>query len=471
MHQSFAISKSGMLVFFILIPVITFAQLTGENVLEIICKVNDRWQTTHPDHKSAFWDYAAYHTGNMEAYSLTQKKQYLQYSEDWAEFCEWKGAKSDNKSAWKYQKYGESDDYVLFGDWQACFQTYIDLYNLYPENKRIARAAEVMEYQINTEAVDYLWWVDGLYMVMPVLTKLYLLTKDERYLDKLYLYWEYANNIMWDEDEKLYYRDVNFIYPKHKTANGKKDFWSRGNGWAFAALAKVLQDLPENHFYRNAYINYFTSMAEALIACQQADGHWTRSLIDPEYAPGYETSGSAFFTYGLFWGINKGYLNREKYLPSALQGWKYLSTIALQQDGRVGYIQPIGSRADPNETVDVKSSWNFGMGAFLMAACEVYRYLESETNIVNKSTDESKNLVRYIKNTNSLQIKLNPGIVDQKIKAALFNRNGSVLLKKDVQGENTIDISLNTLRLNGVFLLNISDQTTALNENIKVLIY
>lgn len=95
----------------------------SDEVIGIIDKVNNYWQTNHPEHGRAFWDNAAYHTGNMEVYSLTGNPEYLKYSESWAEHNQWKGAKSDNKDEWKYS-YGESDDYVLFGDYQVCFQTY-----------------------------------------------------------------------------------------------------------------------------------------------------------------------------------------------------------------------------------------------------------------------------------------------------------------------------------------------------------
>jgi hypothetical protein len=233
----------------------------------------------------------------------------------------------------------------------------------------------------------------------------------------------------------------------------------------------VLQDLPADNSRKHVYVNYFTDMADALIACQQADGHWTRSLIDSNYAPGYETSGSAFFTYGLFWGINKGYLDKEKYLPYALKGWEYLSNIALQSDGRVGYIQPIGSRADPNEVVDVQSSWNFGVGAFLLAACEAYCYLDQETGIPEYSMPESKSTVCYIKRSNSLLIELNRKIINQTIKVSLLNLDGSILLKKELHGDSMINIPLNNSALQGVFLVTIStDQHIILYENIKIII-
>ena len=205
----------------------TAQQPKPEEVIEIINRVNNYWQETHPQHGRSFWDNAAYHTGNMEVFFLTGNPECYAYSEAWAEHNEWKGAKSDNKEEWKYS-YGESDDYVLFGDYQICFQTYADLYTVKPDSGKIARAREVMEYQMSTDKNDYWWWADGLYMVMPVMTKMYKLTGNPLYLEKLHEYWTYANSIMYDSEEGLYYRDGKYIYPKHKSVNGKKDFWARG---------------------------------------------------------------------------------------------------------------------------------------------------------------------------------------------------------------------------------------------------
>lgn len=83
-------------------------------------------------------------------------------------------------------------------------------------------------------------------MVMPVMTKMYKLTGDRKYLDKLYEYLLASDSIMFDKEENLYYRDAKYVYPKHKTANGIKDFWARGDGWVLAGLAKVLKDMPDD---------------------------------------------------------------------------------------------------------------------------------------------------------------------------------------------------------------------------------
>ncbi|MDE7408170.1 MAG: glycoside hydrolase family 127 protein, partial [Muribaculaceae bacterium] len=344
-------------------------------VRSIIDKVNSYWQSTQPAEKRAFWDNAAYHTGNMEAYCLTGNEKYREYSERWAEHNQWKGAKGTDRSQWKWT-YGEKDDYVLFGDWQICFQTYADLYNIHPDDKRIRRAREVMEYEMSTPRNDYWWWADGLYMVMPVMTKMYKITGNEKYLDKLHEYFMYADSIMYDSEEHLYYRDAKYTWPKHKSANGQKDFWARGDGWVLAGLAKVLADLPADYRHRDLFLTRYMAMADAVVASQQPEGYWTRSMLDAEHAPGPETSGTAFFTYGLLWGINHGYLNDVKYKEAAMRGWQYLRNVALQPDGRIGYVQPIGEKAIPGQVVDAASTASFGVGAFLLAACEYVRYLE-----------------------------------------------------------------------------------------------
>lgn len=345
-----------------------------QEVVGIINKVNNYWQQREPAQKWAFWDIAAYHTGNMAAYQLTGNPAWRKYSEDWAAYNQWQGAKSTDKTKWKYQ-YGETDEHVLFGDWQICFQTYADLYQLDRDPKKIARAREVMEYQMSTANKDYWWWSDGLYMVMPVMTKLYTITGDRKYLDKLYEYFDYSNSIMWDHDAKLYYRDARYVYPKHQSVNGKKDFWSRGDGWVFAGLAKVLADLPINDPHRTDFLVKYREMAAALKTAQTEDGYWTRSLLDPQHAPGPETSGTAFFVYGYLWGINHGLLDRDEYLPVVRKGWHYLSKTALQPDGKIGYVQPIGDRAIPGQVVDQNSTTAFGVGAYLLASTELVRLL------------------------------------------------------------------------------------------------
>jgi len=354
------------------------------DVMEIIKKVNTYWQTNNPAEVRAFWDNAAYHTGNMEVYKLfaeeggkwkVEGEQMLDYSIRWAEHNQWKGATEPDPTKWKYKNYGEGQDYVLFGDWQICFQTYIDLYNLSPDGRKVARAKEVMGYEADSKVHDYWWWADALYMVMPVMTKMYRLTGDTKYLRKLYENLCYCDSIMLDKETGLYFRDGKYVYPQHKTESGKKDFWARGDGWVLAGLAKVLQDMPETYVRQPFFVEKYQNLAHGVAKLQQKEGYWTRSMMDPQQAPGPETSGTAFFCYGLLWGVNNGYLSKKEFGPVIEKAWTYLTETALQEDGKVGYVQPIGERAIPGQKVDANSQANFGVGAFLLAACEYVRFI------------------------------------------------------------------------------------------------
>lgn len=345
------------------------------STIEIITKVNDQWQATHRPEVRSFWDEAAYHTGNMEAYKLLGNARWLAYSDAWARYNLWQGAREKDQSKWKYANYGEGQDYVLFGDWQICFQTYLDIYEMQPDDYKIARALEVMDYEVRQPQNDFWWWADALYMVMPVMTKLYKTTGDVKYLDKLYENFKWSDDLMFDKDEQLYYRDAKYIWPKVKTAcNGGKSFWARGDGWVLAGLAKVLSDMPKDYKHRDFFELRFRQLAEGVARVQRPGGYWSRSMLCEQDAPGPETSGTAFFTYGMLWGVNNGILNRSKYEPVIEKAWQYLITTALQPDFSVGYVQPIGEKPDPTKTVNARSQANFGTGAFLLAACEHLRY-------------------------------------------------------------------------------------------------
>jgi len=365
-------------------------------VLDMIIKVNNYWQANNTPYVRSFWDHAAYHTGNMEAYRLTGRADWYAYTDKWCRHNEWKGAKSDDRANWKYKTYGEGQDFVLFGDWQICFQTYIDMYNLVPASYKVARAIEVMSHECSMEDTHFWWWADALYMVMPVMTKMYKLTGEIKYLDKLTDNFLWSDSLMYDKDEQLYYRDAKYIYPKVKTAcNEGKSFWARGDGWVLAGLAKVLADMPQDYKNRAIFVQRFRELAEGVARVQRPDGYWSRSMLCEDDAPGPETSGTAFFTYGMLWGVNNGYLDKETYAPVIEKAWKYLSETALQPDGSIGFVQPIGEKPDPTKTVDAHSQAPFGTGAWLLAACEMVRYINADPLIERPNPDKVTNSIYH----------------------------------------------------------------------------
>ena len=135
----------------------------------------------------------------------------------------------------------------------------------------------------------------------------------------------------------------------------------------------MIPDFPENWVRRPVYIEKFKAMAETLVETQRADGTWSSGILGgAEAYPIKEISGSAFFVYGLAWGINYGILSAETYKTPMLKGW-YALTNCVNDDGLVGYIQPIGA-APGNSFKDYTEV--YGVGAFLAAAAEVYKFIE-----------------------------------------------------------------------------------------------
>ena len=209
-------------------------------------------------------------------------------------------------------------------------------------------------------------WSDALFMAPPTWAALSAATKDPRYAaygDREF--WASTDYLL-DKDESLYFRDSRYF--KRRDDRGRKIFWSRGNGWAYAGIVNILKTLPADHPDRPRYVALFRSMSARLVSLQKRDGYWSVSLLAPEHSPP-ETSGTAFFVYGLAWGVNQGLLKDPKYAASARLGWSALAR-AVAPDGKLGWVQQVGYAPDHVEAGDTQL---YGAGAFLLAASEVSR--------------------------------------------------------------------------------------------------
>jgi rhamnogalacturonyl hydrolase YesR len=209
------------------------------------------------------------------------------------------------------------------------------------------------------------WWSDALFMAPPVLARMSAITGDPRYLQAMDAEWRRVAALLWDDKKSLIARDARF----KQGAAGRREalFWSRGNGWTLAGLARVLDAMPADFAGRPFYVNLFRRLANRVANLQQADGLWPGSLLDPAAFPEAETSGSGFFVYGLAWGVNHGLLDREKVLPVVTRGWAALNAHVLPS-GLVGAVQKTGDQPVHVQANDVGP---YGTGAYLLAGLEV----------------------------------------------------------------------------------------------------
>jgi len=258
---------------------------------------------------------------------------------------------------------------LAHADDQAIGQTYLELYVTHRDLRIIARLRNQFDQLMKTPddpAKPVWWWCDALFMAPPVWARLSKATGEKSYLDYMDHEWWITSNLLYDPQEHLYSRDDTFLN-KHE-ANGKKIFWSRGNGWVMAGLARVLEAMPEDYPARAKYLYQFRQMAEKIASLQGSDGLWRPGLLDAGSYPLPEVSGSGFFVYALTWGIHHGILDRATYLPVVQKGWAGLLT-KIYKDGRLGCIQPIG--AAPGDFKPT-SSYVYGVGAFLLAGSELH---------------------------------------------------------------------------------------------------
>jgi unsaturated rhamnogalacturonyl hydrolase len=255
-------------------------------------------------------------------------------------------------------------------DDQAITQTYIQLYLEHHDPQMIAPTRQRFDAMMkvpDNPAKPLWWWCDALFMAPPAFAELSKATGDPSYLNFLDHEWWITSEKLYDPVRHLFYRDAGYLN-KHE-ANGKSLFWSRGNGWVMAGLARVLEYMPQNDPRRQKYVEQFQQMAAAIAPLQGSDGLWRSGLLDAEAYSLPENSGSAFITYALAYGVKNNLLDRKQYLPIVKKGWAGLLS-HVYEDGRLGSIQPVG--AAPG-AFSATSSYVYGVGAYLLAGSEIYQ--------------------------------------------------------------------------------------------------
>jgi len=343
-----------------------FTPLLGQNawpdagsVAEAMTRANNYWMANNSV-GNAGWARAAYFTGNQRAArALTQsasERAYVNWALSWGNTNQWLIGPEIT---------GSSPANAF-----CCGQTYIDQYRMDPQSLFITSMTNNVNAWVASSAMNQLYWIDAFYMAGPTFARMGNLTGNTNYFEKLWQMYSYMKDGLglFDASASLWYRDATFVYPKAVNADGGKVFWSRGNGWVFAGLARVLQQMSTNSPHYQDYVTMFQTMAPALKAIQSPDGMWRSSLYDTNQYPNPETSGTGFFTYGLAWGIRSGLLPAAAYTNSVILAWNGLTNLALNANGLVGWVQGVGGA--PAATTATTTT-DFGVGAFLLACSEI----------------------------------------------------------------------------------------------------
>ncbi len=314
---------------------------------------------------SNIWTRGVYYEGLMSLYAILPREDYYNYALQWSEFHQWgyrDGVVTRN-----------ADDY-------CAGQTYIDLYRMQPSPEKIRKVKANLDMLVNTPQNDDWWWIDAIQMGMPVFAKLGTTLGDTKYYDKMWDMYSYCRNEMagkglYNAEDGLWWRDGDFI-PPYKEPNGEDCYWSRGNGWVYAALVRVMSEIPETDKHYKDYMKDYKAMTEALLKCQRKDGFWNVSLHDASNYGGKEVTGTSLFIYGMAWGVNQGILPAEKYKPIVAKAWNAIMEDCIHDNGFLGYVQGTGKEPKDGQPVTFDSMPDFedyGIGCFLLGGTEVYK--------------------------------------------------------------------------------------------------
>jgi unsaturated rhamnogalacturonyl hydrolase len=324
------------------------------DVIAVMKKVAD-WQLKRLGTSTAnSWVEGAMWTGMLALYDVSKDAKYLDATRAWG-------------SANAYQLLNAP---TTNADNQCAAQSYFELYLLDPTPQNMALMVDnaKVSFDAMVTAGSNTWtWVDALFMSPPGVARLHAITQDTKYLTFLHAQWLKTKNTLFSVQDGLWWRD-----PPPTVASGtpRDVFWSRGNGWAMAASARVLDYVPTSDPQRDIYAQNIKTMAAALLPLQQPDGLWRSDLLHPTAYPNPESSGTGFFTFAIAWGINHGVLDRATYQAPAVKAWNGLVTACLGADGSFGCVQPPG--AAPGPATATQSS-PYGVGAFLLAGAEISR--------------------------------------------------------------------------------------------------
>ncbi|HEX4724722.1 MAG TPA: glycoside hydrolase family 88 protein [Pseudonocardiaceae bacterium] len=305
------------------------------------------WVANGTDTASNNWENSAFHVGNLAMVRTTGVTNHVTLP--WADANMYQLATDPN------QPFRADDDAV--GEAYLALQFFHPI----PANLQALRDRIAAEDASVQQGHNQYWNnPDALNFAMPSFAQIGVLDDSQADLETMHTLFEFTRTHLFNQ----------FVGLWRDNASGTT-FPSRGNGQAFAALAKVLATLPATDPHRAEYTQVFQRMAFTLLLLQRNDGFWNVDLTNPFDHPGPETSGTALFTYGLAWGVDNHVLPAWLYTPAVRRAWNGMVTTALQPSGLLGFVQGQATGPTGGAPVTATDTAAYGVGYFLLAGQQV----------------------------------------------------------------------------------------------------
>ena len=371
---------------------LTTTATAQNNVLESAQKTNNYFMMKYSDptlptnvkkvRPSSLWTRAVYYEGLMALNAIDPQQRYIDYAMTWADFHKWTPRNGVN---------------TLDADDQCCGQTYVELAALKGGDQKalLANVIANLDHQMvtpnskkqtstpkaktNVNSLYGWWtWIDAIQMAMPLYMQIANVTGEQKYRDHAMQMYRWTRNEcgggLFNTKDGLWWRDADYV-PPYKEKDGKDCYWSRGNGWVYAAIVRCMNQLsPKSKEYKELKKD-FLLMSKGLLSCQHEDGFWHASLVSNADYPTPEMTGTALFLYGMAWGIQQGLLKAKTYRPACDKAWQALAS-CVHNDGFLGWNQGTGKEPSAGQPVTFDSVPDFedyGTGCFLLGASEYYK--------------------------------------------------------------------------------------------------
>lgn len=223
-------------------------------------------------------------------------------------------------------------------------------------------------------------WLDDLYMSLPALSQMGVLTGDSKYFDEVVRQYKLFAGRMFNDNNNLYMHGWVQDMEPHPQFH-----WARANGWAMMTKVEILDALPLSHPGRAEVMEMLKKHAGGLARLQDKTGFW-HQLLDKKDSY-LETSATAIYAYCIARAINKGWLDPKAYGPMAILAWNAAASKVTTEGQVEGTCVGTGMGFDPAFYYyrPVNNFAAHGYGPVLLAGAEIYRLLQKHPFEINDS--------------------------------------------------------------------------------------
>jgi len=224
-------------------------------------------------------------------------------------------------------------------------------------------------------------WLDDMFMSVPAIAQMGKLTGDKKYYNEATQQVLSFASKMFNHEKGVFMHGWVESMPTHPEFR-----WARANGWAFMALAELLDVLPEDHPNRAKVLQLYRDHARGLASYQSGTGFWHQLLDRPDSY--VETSATAIYTFAYARGINRGWIDGKTYGPMTLLAWNAVTTKVSPKGQVEGTCVGTGMAFDPAFYYyrPISAFAAHGYGPVLLAAAEVLTMLKTHKFEINDSS-------------------------------------------------------------------------------------